>query len=812
MTFQYKVHSTSLQLQTPARLFKLAMISLSICSALNSTALMAQETLANPVANEVSAETKRFNIPTQSMNKALIEFTRQSRAQVVLSQGVSITDLESSPLVGAFSTQQALAILLGNSGLVAQATSSGDFLISMAKAEKLDPPVEVIVVTATRSEVSVDDLPQIVTVISKQQIEQQLKFTSDTSQILSNLLPAFAPNRQKLTNGGETFRGRTPLFLIDGVPQSNPLRAAGRAGHTIDLSVVERIEVIHGASAIHGLGATGGIINYITRKPTGDDFKQHISLQSNFEASGSESDTLGYKGSYRMEGNSDELSYLFGVSYQDQGVYLDANGDLVGVDNTQGDLMDSETYDVFAKLGYWFNDEQHLSVELNRYHSEGKQNYVSVAGDRANGVPSTSVKGTPIGLAPRNQVLTSSISYTDKDFYGMALSAQLYSQKFEGRFGATLTNTFQDENIAPFAELYDQSQTSSDKLGAKITLNKDGLFDDKLSLTTGIDLLKDTTKQTLELTSRTWVPESEFNNYAPFLQAELRPIESVVLHAGVRHEEVKLDVDSFQTIASANGVTVNGGSPEFNETLFSAGAVVDVSDNFSLFLNRSEGFGMPDVGRVLRGINQPNLDVDEFLNLEPILTKNTDIGFRGHFTNVNFELSYYQSNSDLGSRLRLIDDVFFVSRQRTEIKGYEALINIDASKDHKLTFAYSNITGEFDGDGDGQVDSKLTGQNIAPNRLIATWNANWSENLSSTLRINHAFDRNFDVPELEFNGYSLVDISVAYVLPKGQLSLAINNTLNKDYITYYSQSALVNNVRYFSGRGRNASLTYSLDF
>ena len=812
MTSQYKAHSSSLQPRTPARLFKLAVISLSICSALNSPVLMANENLATATSSTAATEVKSFNIPAQSMKQALVAFTRQSGAQVVLAQGVSITDLESAALAGTFSAQQALALLLGDSGLAAQATSSGDFVISITKAEKVEPPTEVIVVTATRSEVSVDDLPQIVTVITKEQIEQQLRFTSDTSQILSNLLPAFAPNRQKLTNSGETFRGRTPLFLIDGVPQSNPLRAAGRSGHTIDLSVVERIEVIHGASAIHGLGATGGIINYITRKPTGDDLKQHISVQSGFEASGSKSDTLSYKGSYRIEGNSDDLSYLMGISYQNQGAFLDANGNLVGVDNTQGDLMDSETYDLFAKLGYWFNDEQHLSVEVNRYHSEGKLNYVSVAGDRANGIPSTSEKGTPIGLAPRNQALTSSISYTDKDFYGMALSAQLYSQKFEGRFGTALTRTFQDETIAPLGSLYDQSQTSSDKLGAKITLSKDGLFDDKLSLTTGIDLLKDTTKQTLELTSRTWVPESEFNNYAPFLQAEFRPVQSVILHAGVRHEEAKLDVDSFQTIASANNVTVQGGSPEFDETLFSGGAVIDVLDNFSLFLNRSEGFGMPDVGRVLRGINQPNLDVDEFLNLEPILTQNTDVGFRGHYANVDFELSYYESNSDLGSRLRLVDDVFFVSRQRTEIKGYEALINIQASEDHKLSVAYSNIKGEFDNDGDGQVDSKLTGRNIAPNRLIATWNANWSEKLSSTLRVNHAFDRSFGHPALEFNGYSLVDISLAYALSKGQLSLAVNNALNKDYITYYSQSALVNDVRYFSGRGRNASLTYSLDF
>jgi hypothetical protein len=34
--------------------------------------------------------------------------------------------------------------------------------------------------------------------------------------------------------------------MIDGIPQSNPLRPTGREMHTIDSSMIERIEVIKG--------------------------------------------------------------------------------------------------------------------------------------------------------------------------------------------------------------------------------------------------------------------------------------------------------------------------------------------------------------------------------------------------------------------------------------------------------------------------------------------------------------------------------------------------------------------------------------
>lgn len=669
-----------------------------------------------------------------------------------------------------------------------------------------------LVVTSTRTGTQVGDSPQVVTVISREQIEQQLALTSDSSQVLSNLLPSFTPNRQKMTGSGETFRGRKALFMIDGVPQSNPLRSTGRAHHTIDLAMVERIEVIHGANAIHGLGATGGIINFITRRPTADGVRQHVGIQGTGPTSDPDRDTLGYRLNYRIEGTRKDFEYLVGATYEEQGVYRDANGDLVGVDNTQGDLMNSQGYDVFAKLGYWIDDNQNVEFEVNRFEIGGKQDYVSVKGDRDAGIPTTSVKGDPEGKAPRNQVLTTSLKYQHDDLYGMVFSAQAFSQQFEGRFGAVLTGTFQDEDIAPVGTLFDQSQAESDKLGAKFTLTKAGLIDNRLKLTGGLDLLQDTTQQTLVLTNRSWVPETDYNNYAPFLQAELKPLDNLILSGGVRHEYAKLDVDTFQTLASANGVTVDGGKPDFNETLYNVGVVYKPQNWLSLFANYSEGFGMADVGRVLRGINQEGQDVDEFLNLRPIVTDNREVGFRIDYHPVDFELSYYQSDSDLGQRLELIDGTYFVQREKTEISGYEATLGIQAHDRHRVELAYSRIKGEYDSNDDGNVDSRLDGLNIPPNRLTANWTARWTDKLDSMLQANYAFDRSFDNPDKEFDGYTLVDASVGYRLPVGKLNLAIANLFNEDYVTYYSQSAQVNDNRYFKGRGRTVTLGYSLDF
>lgn len=72
------------------------------------------------------------------------------------------------------------------------------------------------------------------------------------------------------------MRGRSVLVLIDGIPQSTPLRAGGRDIRSIDPSVIERVEVIKGATAIYGNGAEGGLINYITKRRITENHSEAI--------------------------------------------------------------------------------------------------------------------------------------------------------------------------------------------------------------------------------------------------------------------------------------------------------------------------------------------------------------------------------------------------------------------------------------------------------------------------------------------------------------------------------------------------------
>ncbi len=130
-----------------------------------------------------------------------------------------------------------------------------------------DEPIE-IVVTATRTEEEVTNIPRSITVIDREEIEQQTRLSRNLTDILGFTVPGLSPSNQNINLFGQNLRGRSVSVLIDGVPQTTNLQTFNRDLRTIDPSAIERIEVIRGPSATYGSQGTGGVINIITRRPS----------------------------------------------------------------------------------------------------------------------------------------------------------------------------------------------------------------------------------------------------------------------------------------------------------------------------------------------------------------------------------------------------------------------------------------------------------------------------------------------------------------------------------------------------------------
>ncbi|MPZ37586.1 MAG: TonB-dependent receptor plug domain-containing protein [Rhizobiales bacterium] len=145
-------------------------------------------------------------------------------------------------------------------------TASATLLLAGTAPSALAQVLDEITVTATRADRPVSDVPQSMQVVNREEIQAQLEMTSNPSVVLSKLIPGFSVSNQTISGASESFRGRDLLVMIDGVPLNTPLRDVARIVSLIDLNAVERIEVVAGASSLYGSGATGGTVNFITRR------------------------------------------------------------------------------------------------------------------------------------------------------------------------------------------------------------------------------------------------------------------------------------------------------------------------------------------------------------------------------------------------------------------------------------------------------------------------------------------------------------------------------------------------------------------
>lgn len=673
-----------------------------------------------------------------------------------------------------------------------------------------------VTVSADRTEKPITAIPHTVKVVDREHLDQQLAVSSSLLDSLSFLVPSLTPAHQKMSSNGVTLRGRTPLYMLDGVSQSTPLRNGQRSAFTIDPAFIDRVEIIYGANAIQGVGATGGVINYVTiDAPQSGAWLNKVNVEvtsDNFEGDGTH-----YKTSALTGKQFERTDFVFGASYQVEDLYYDGNGDPIAVDPIQGDIMDSRTWNLFAKGGLDLDEHQRLEIMANYFDMDGDGDYFVVPGNAAEGVPATSEAGPGEGDPTYNEVKNLSLTYTHTDLAAGKLTLQGFYYDFYALYGGGTFGSFQDTSIAPDGTLFDQSALSSEKYGAKLTYVRDNTFWNGFQVATGVDYLRDKTYQELAQTGRIWVPEMIFKGWAPFLQVEQRLLDDRLrLSAGGRYENVELDVPDFTSVASAGNTFVEGGTPEFDEWLTNLGAVFEVVPGLNLFASYSEGFDMPDAGLILRGVSTPGQSVNELVDLQPVIADNTEIGFNAGLGNLDLAASYFWSDSDFGSRILVVNGIGEITRQKTEIEGFELAANYYFESNLVTGIAYSKLKGRFDSDQDGSLDKDLDGRNIGPDRVNLFAEKPISERLFGRIQYSKLLDKKFKggLPEHDFEGYDLVDLILSYHDEQmGEFTLGLENLLNEEYITYYSQTlTYVNDSTYFAGRGRTITLAWSKTF
>ncbi|MCX2480265.1 TonB-dependent receptor [Pedobacter sp. MC2016-15] len=669
-----------------------------------------------------------------------------------------------------------------------------------------------VVVTAGRKAESIRDVPSSVTILNQRQVAEQINVNPSVASILGNLVPGLGTATNKATNSGQTLRGRQVLVLVDGIPQSTPLMNGSRDIRTIDPAVIERIEVIKGATSIYGNGSAGGIINFITKKPAVD---RAFSGTSSVGLSGNlahPNQTLGYRVSQSFAGTLNRFSYVVNGTYNYTGVQRDAKGKV----NAQPDgLGENSLTNAFVKLGYHIDDNSDVTASYNLFRSTQNSDYVNVIGKY--GVnPSVGQKGEdpgePAGTPYNHNVL---VTYHNK---ALPLNTNLDLSAYYNGFISM--NRYVAQGTAWYGP--GQTKIQSFKKGVRLTLNtpwKMGTLGEG-EVTYGLDLLNDRTNQILT-DGRVYIPDMNMVNLAPYAQMKLDLLSNFILKAGIRYENARVKVKDYNTIArgpdNQGSIAVTGGKIPYNATTFNAGLRYNKYDFFNPFVSFSQGFAINELGRILRSATSTNL---ESISTDPIITNNYEAGFSTTIGKLNFTAAYYKSTSNLGANL--VDNgsgVLVAQREPENIHGYELTADLLLTQQWTVGGSYAYVEGKSEQSNGNKA--YLNGLRIAPPK--ATGYLGYRPTSAFDLKLFWVYTGSRDRFDVRTNGLyansegpvtsiHLFNLAANYKFSsKFSTALGVENLFNKSYYPVVTQYRAVD-AEYVRGIGTTANLNFYYNF
>ncbi|TXE07922.1 TonB-dependent receptor [Gelidibacter salicanalis] len=689
-----------------------------------------------------------------------------------------------------------------------------------------------VIISASRQTEYLSEIPASVTVVNSVKLEEFAQLTSNINDILAFTVPGLGVSTGTFSNWGQTLRGRSLLVMVDGIPQSTPLRNGQLGIKSINPNDISRVEVIKGATSIFGNGGNGGFINYITKNP---NTAEKISGTTNIWGTSQLSKTdeaLGYGVYQSLTGQIDKFNYYVSGSVEQTGNKYDAKGvpllPTYGFDNT-------DIYSTYGKLEYALAENQKLTLNGNFYKSLQDSPFIPVFAEvsvlNKEGdfqlTPGYGVAGSIPGEEPTgsqlingrlkynlNSIFSGTTDFETDLYYSKAKSIFFYSDKFENG---------------------GQSVINSEKYGLRPNFNTRFNFNNvmNLSFIYGLDLLKDKTNQGL-LDGRLWVPNIELMGVAPYLQTTLKVHQKWVFKVGVRYDDLKMDIVDYSTLPySPKGdgkfnpsIAVQGGALAFNNIAFNLGVRYIEHQGFIPYISYSQGFSIADLGSILRSAVAENINN---IQLEPAVTNNYEFGFISKFNNLRLEAVGYYSTSNLGTGVSFSDELnsFVPSEQPQKIFGGELSIEYKFLN-NKLIIgtSYSYVEGLKNSKGDENNLSYVGGDVISAPKLTAyvTWKP--ASKLSATLNVINLSDRkrfdpfqdaagNYAFRHTEFpvNGYTLVNLSARYeIMDNLDISLGVNNLFNEYYLPARSQWAAP--LRSFTavGEGANARIGITYNF
>lgn len=437
--------------------------------------------------------------------------------------------------------------------------------IQPAPAESVPPIAEEdedietieLIVTATRTAEEEEDIPRAVTVVTHEQIKEQSNLTTNLVDILGQTVPGLGPPTQTFDGFPQTLRGRNTQILIDGVPVSTNQNSAGATVlRSIAPSAIERIEVVRGPSAAFGEGATGGVINIITRQPGDEEINRVVEARVNSRGDFEEESF----GTYFEVGQSERLDtvdYVFNLSWETFGYAFDAEGDRIP--NVDIAAENGRVINLLGKAGVDLTEDQRLQVSVNYFNDTNRAEFLNdpTADEDPDADKARAIERDIefIGLDDEGvrRYTNISLNYSHDNILNSQLRVQgFYRDNF-------------NRGAAPFEFGGDALvfQQESERWGGRVELETD--FSPTLNVLWGVDYSGENLSQPYQRIDAEefinsnftvarfvgdvfWTPPYEVENFGVFAQGQWDVNPRWLVSGGLRYENIGVSVDNYTAV------------------------------------------------------------------------------------------------------------------------------------------------------------------------------------------------------------------------------------------------------------------------
>lgn len=797
--------------------FKPALLAFAVTAALfGAVAVQAAEPVAP--ASVALARQVSLDLPAQSLDQTLTRFADQADLHLLYTTG-DVAGLSSAGLHGAFSIEEALNQLLAGSGMSWQFSDARTVILRKAEPRaSVDlKPIEVSV--ASRTSTAISEIPGTVWVVDQEQLKEQISSGVSLKEAIGKLVPGLDLAPEGRTNYGQNMRGRNVLVMIDGVSQ-NSSRGLSRQFDSISPFNVQRVEVLSGASAIYGGGATGGIINIVTKKgePGAARFETQVGASSGFN----NSDDLSTRIAQSVSGGNERINGRLGVSAEQNEAFYDGAGNQIFIDNTQTDLQYNRTLDLMGSLGMQFNEQQSLDL-LAQYYDSGNHGSTGIYFPHLNYNAASDLEdaelrsGYSTDLEPRTKRLLLNANYHHTDVLGQDFYLQASYRK-------------EDDNFYPFP--YYNAGTPRGSKGVYFAASQQNfevsslkaLFAkqwDSLKLTYGVDIDRErfNAEQTTfdartssssggldlnEASKAARYPSYRVDGISAYAQLDWHLTDNLTLSGGARRQQMDVDVSDFKGVP--------GGSNDYQVNLFNIGAIYDFKNGHQVWTNYGEGFDLPDPAKYY---GKAGLSVDDN-PLAGIKSRQVETGWRYSDLDWDAQAAVYYIWSDKIITTDSATLTINVENQKSRDFGFEgALTRHFESGWEAGTTLHLVRSEEKDTRGDWiKRDARYA--SLSKSTAFVGWKG---DGRSARLQANKAFSLKDDADHT-IDGYTTLDLLGSQETGFGTFSAGIQNLLDKQYSTVWGQRAtLFYSPTYgpaylydYQGRGRTYTLTWSLAY